>query len=281
MGSLYTSISFRKFSYISDQNQWIHFPYRSDLSLNVGQKSGSKKSQEPGDDMLIKVMWKAEVLERLLFDEHQMVKAYAKFPSIALKYYPNARYCKKFQLGFASHDEFNKCIEVLESHGIPTHQQEKARFRGSQMQSQMQSQIDFGSQVAFSQSSQVEKKDRKNDDFVRGGMVNSWSQPLKQQSMTESASQIPEISAVEPTPNLDFLNSVHYTSFQDENLTKDPLLNLNSTSVDMSDLSTSTKVASVDFCALSEKELRSYIWEKLKNEDFKYMLYKLDRILKK
>ncbi|KAG7695503.1 hypothetical protein KL930_003500 [Ogataea haglerorum] len=281
MGSLYTSISFRKFSYISDQNHWIHFPYRSDLSLNVGQKSGSKKTQEPGDDLLIKIMWKAEVLERLVFDEHQMVKAYAKYPSIALKYYPNARYCKKLQLGFASHDEFSKCIQVLDSHGIPTQQQEKARFLGSQIQSQMQSQIDFGSQMAFSQSSQVERKDRKSDDVIRGGMVNSWSQPAEQQGVAESASQIPEIPAIEPTPNLDFLNSIHYTSFQDDDLTKDPSLNFNSTSMDIGDLSTSTKVATVDFCALSEKELYSYILGKLKDEDFKYLLYKLDRILKK
>ncbi|KAG7858304.1 hypothetical protein KL919_003562 [Ogataea angusta] len=277
MDSLYTSISFRKFSYISDQNHWIHFPYRSDLSLNVGHKSGSKKTQEPGDDLLIKIMWKAEVLERLAFDEHQMVKAYAKYPSIALKYYPNARYCKKLQLGFASHDEFNKCLQVLESHGIPTQQQDKARLFGGQMQSQ----IDFGSQMGFSQSSQGEKKDRKSEDLVRGGMVNSWSQPAEQQSAAESASQIPEIPAIEPTPHLDFLNSVHYTSFQDDDLTKDPSLNFNSTSMDISDLSTSTKVSSVDFCALSEKELYSYILGKLKDEDFKYMLYKLDRILKK
>ncbi|KAH3670504.1 hypothetical protein OGAPHI_001019, partial [Ogataea philodendri] len=216
------------------------------------------------------IMWKAEVLERLVFDENQMIKAYTKFPSIALKYYPNARYCKKLQLGFSSHEDFDQCVRLLETHNIPTQTQEKGA-------SQLRSQVDFGSQMPFSQSSQLEKPKK---DQYKSNMVDTWSQ---KQDTTGAVEPVSNLADVDIGPNFDFLNSVNYASFQEEETSNDTntSLSLNNTTLEMANVSTSTSVSCVDFCGLSDKELGLYVLGKLKEENFNYMLYKLDRIIKK
>ncbi|ODV87246.1 hypothetical protein CANARDRAFT_15740 [[Candida] arabinofermentans NRRL YB-2248] len=153
--SRFDSVDIRKFSYKNNKHEWVHFPYRSGLSVNFTQVPNLAAVPQNQLRLLIfKVMWNAENLETLTFEEQQTAKVYSKYPSIAIKYYHSPEFAKRLQLSFSSLNGYQKCIEMFEGWGITVHHQQEAELPYSQtpFSQSMQSQSQLSYSPALSQT---------------------------------------------------------------------------------------------------------------------------------
>ncbi|QPG76131.1 hypothetical protein FOA43_003517 [Brettanomyces nanus] len=115
MSSKFETVPFKKLSKYDSSKNWIHLPYRSNLSITFNMPIANDCN--PGC-LLIKITWKAEDLERLTFEHNEACKVYKKYPLIAIKYTPISGIRKKFQMGFSSRKDFERSLQCFNSWGI-------------------------------------------------------------------------------------------------------------------------------------------------------------------
>ncbi|ODV81049.1 uncharacterized protein CANTADRAFT_10181 [Suhomyces tanzawaensis NRRL Y-17324] len=254
MSSLLYTFRVRKLSTFKSDGTWHHYPQRTDLSVHFFKLRMDSV-------ITVSAMWKGTTLERVVLEPTvNVVSVIAKYPSIGYKQSdPYGKLLKRFQISFNDQDEYEKCYkcmqESLKLQLVPG-ELEKKSDEGTWYDSMSQMLSQASQSIEASQIVPDTQVPEPFEQFASQAQAISVQPPL---------SQLPEAKTIVPS----FIPSympIYYPPPPQQN-------------IDLAGFFHKSSDQLPKASTIPELDLRSMIIKNLQDEDFRELVFKIDKLI--